>query len=438
MGAPPPVAASDFGISRIQIQTLDFLRGGIQHGEFSDCTLELRIANGSPSPDQQGRGPNQAPLRIPAHRFILSQSPTLKHILQTRGTAADGVLVLEVQDPYLRSEAFYFTIRTLYGWDFGDDFLPTYMGFQGVKDEFDLALGYAAAARYLQLPLLHARAIHYACCRLLHWETIMEACKFALPSAIFGHPARHDAPPSAEHFSVAELLDAIIAFVVNRLPLDFVLDTTAGDCGFSRLPLPGPVPRKQDTPAVAHGTAIPGMGSHNRQSSSNAQAKMPRNPRLSSNPRLSQIQFGDLAPQNGKLPGSGDQGAATSTSRPPTPWDTILSCILLNLPFSLLKQILEHPALGKPSGDLSIQARHNIISSVIAEREARRLHNLVEGDPQVRVFHERLDGAFEPLVVHQMGDFLVNNMGFKEEVFPGDVPYLVQSWVNGGSGSISA
>ncbi|KAK1764357.1 hypothetical protein QBC33DRAFT_197185 [Phialemonium atrogriseum] len=443
MAALPPVAsasASDFAISRMQIQTLSFLRGGIEHGDFSDCTLELHIANSPPSADHAGHHQSQPSLRIPCHRFILSQSPTLKHILQTRGTSPDGVLLLDLQDQYLRPEAFYFTIRTLYGWDFGDDFLPTYMGFQGVKDEFDHALGYAAAARYLQLPLVHARAIHYACRRLLHWETIEKACEFALPSAIFGHPARHDASPSTEHFSVAELLDAIIAFVVNRLPPNFVLDTTVGGCGFSRLPSPSPVPpRTRNMPAIARGTSGPGTGSHSRHPS-NAQAQMPRNPRLSTNPRLSQIQFGDLSPQveNGAESGDGDQGAAAATARMPTPWDTIISRILLNLPFPLLKQVLEHPALCKPSGDLTMQARHNLITSVIAEREARRLRTLVEGDPQLKVFQERLDGAVEPLPVQQMGDFLVNNMGFKEEVFPGDVPYLVQSWVHSGSGSISA
>jgi hypothetical protein len=436
MGALQTVAGgplSGFGISRMQFQTLDFLQRGIDHADFSDCTLELHIIKKSPSTDPPGPQPSQAPLRIPCHRFVLAQSPTLKHILQTGGTSPDGVLRLELQDNYLRPEAFYFSIRTLYGWDFGDHFLPAYHIPQGIKDEFDLALGYAAAAKYLQLPLVHAKAIRYAWRRLLHWETIEEACAFALPGAIFGYPMRHDiSSPTADHFSVAELLEGIMAFIVNRLPPNFTLDTTVGDCGFSRLPLSSPTPPTRAMPAIAHGMSGPGRGSHSRNASS-VQAQMPRNPRFSANPRLSQIQFGDLG-----VAGPGDQGTAAVAVHLPTPGDAILSRILLNLPFSLLKQVLEHPGLGKAAGELSNQARHDIISNIIAEREARRLRTVADTHPQLKPFQEKLDGAVEPLPVHQMGDFLVNSMGFKEEVFPGDVPYLVQRWVHSGSGSISA
>jgi hypothetical protein len=103
----------------------------------------------------------------------------------------------------------------------------------------------------------------------------------------------------------------------------------------------------------------------------------------------------------------------------------------------MLKQVLEHPGLAKPSGDLSPAARLKLISSVVAEREARRLAVLNKADPQLQVFVERLERAAEPLAVQQMGDFWVNSMGFKEEVFPGDVPYLAQTWIHG-SGSVSS
>ena len=90
----------------------------------------------------------------------------------------------------------------------------------------------------------------------------------------------------------------------------------------------------------------------------------------------------------------------------------------------MLKQILEHPGLGKTSASREANAawRLELISSVVAEREARRLASLSNGDPQLRVFVQTLEGAPEPLVVREMGDFLVNSMGFREEVFPGDVP----------------
>ncbi|KAL1881484.1 hypothetical protein VTK73DRAFT_3546 [Phialemonium thermophilum] len=439
-----PVAggsSSAMEVSRIQAQTLSFLRAGIEHGEFSDCTLELHFMNDTAPVDAETRrSGSQSPLRLRGHRFILSQSPTLKYALQTQGTSEGEVLRLEVRDEYARPEAFYFTIRTLYGWDFGDDYLPTYLNFKSVRDEFDLALGYLAASNYLQLPLIHTKALRYICYRLLHWETIEQACKFALPSAIFG--PRHNHPAGSEGFSVDELLDAIMSFVISRFPPNFVLDTTVGDYGFSRLPLSGPVTPSAQRSTTPQETVVHGKTSsvsHSRSASSASQT-MPRNPRLfSTNPRLSGIQFGDLSPQattNG-TESNGKQNVPSATSSPsrsPTPWDTILSRVLLNLPFALLKQILEHPGLGKPSGDMSMPTRQGLISGIIAEREARRLWNLEKSDDtQLQRLQRRLEEATEPLTVHRMEDFLVNSMGFKEEVFPGDVPYLVQTWVRHGS-----
>lgn len=440
MGSLLPTAAtspSGFGIPAMQLQTLHFLRGGIEHADFADCTLEVNISNHYTSTDRPGSRPNPEPLRVPCHRFVLSQSPTLKHLMQTRGTAPGGVLSLEYNDPYLRPEAFYFTIRTLYGWDFDDNFLPTYNTMPTVVDEFDLALGYATAAKCLHLPHVFSTAIRHTWRRLLHWETIEMACAYAFPSAAgLGHPARHDSSSHSADFSVVELLDAIMAFIVNSFPPNFVLDTGVGDHGFSRLPVLGPMSRSRNMPAIAHGTSGPGRGSHSRHGST-AQAQMPRNPRHLANPRLSQIQFGDLSPQTLRLSGSGDQEVAAPRAPSPTPWDTILSRILLNLPFSILKQVLEHPDLGKSGGDLSAQARHNLISGIVAEREARRLRALSDGSLELKHLQERLASATQPLVVNHRDDFLVNNMGFKEEVFPGDAPYLVQSWDHG-SGNISA
>ncbi|KAK3360834.1 hypothetical protein B0T24DRAFT_685257 [Lasiosphaeria ovina] len=132
------------------------------------------------------------------------------------------------------------------------------------------------------------------------------------------------------------------------------------------------------------------------------------------NPRLSsQIKFGDISPpnRNGHVPHDAAVGpeAVKKGNRMPSPNDTILSRILLNLPFDLLKRVLEHPQLAKPSGELSIPARASC------------------------VFQDTLDKAADPLAVEHVGDFLVNNMGYKEQVFLRDLPYLVHRWLPTGS-----
>jgi hypothetical protein len=416
-GPAPPCA-----VSRLQAQTVEFLREGFERADFSDCTLELHLPN------------SHQPIVIPCHRFIISQSPMLNRVLRRRDIPAGGRLVLHVQDQYARSDSFGFALRTLYGWDLGDGPLPPYHPQQSAKEGFDVALGYVSCAAYLELPFVYAKGIHHAC-HQLNWETIEKACRFALPHTVFGQSARHGISPSSHGFAPLALLDAIKAFLVHNMPMDFILDVKAGDYGFSRLPRTSNFSASSHAgPVIAHGTSGSQQETQPGRQGSASRAHMPRTSRLSGNPRLSSIQFGDLSLANGQL---GTPNGQTDAARPRSPSlvDTILSRILLNLPFPILKQVLEHPGLAQPSGDLSPTSRLKLISSVVAEREARRVATLSNGDPQLRVFMEALGSASEPLAVQQMGDFMVNSMGFKEEVFPGDVPYLVQTWINS-SGSV--
>lgn len=414
---PAPTCA----VSPLQAQTLEFLRDVVERAEFSDCTLELHLAN--------PHRPHDAPLLIPCHRLIISQSPMLNQILRSLDIQAGGRLVLEVQDQYMRSDSFHFALRTLYGWDLGDGPLPPYRPQQSVKDGFDLALGYASAASYLKLPFVYDKAVHHAS-HQLHWDTIEKACQFALPSTVLSQPTRQGVAPTADRFTPFALVDAIVAFLVHNIPADFELDANAGDCGFMRLPRSSTLDAPSRAgPVIAHGRSEPRQDAHHSRHGSSSQAYMPRTSRLSANPRLSSIQFGDLSLANGRH-SAPDNQMEPARPRSPSHVETILSRILLNLPFPMLKRVLEHPGLAKPSGDLSPAARRSLISSVVAEREARRLATLDKGDPQVQVFVEKLESAAEPLVVQQIEDFMVNSMGFKEEVFPGDVPYLVQTWIH--------
>jgi hypothetical protein len=343
-------------------------------------------------------------------------------------TTAGGHLVVEVQDMYVQPDSFGFALRTLYGWDLGDGPLIPYHPQHSVKDGFNLAVGYASCGAYLELPLIYAKGIYHAC-QQLQWDTIEEACQFAVPRTFFGQSARQCLYPSTDGFIPFELVDTIIAFLVNNIPADLVIDAAAGDGGFSRLPRSSVTsPLSQSSPPPIADTTSSSMW----QSGHEHHAHMPRGSRVPADPRLSSIQFGDLSMVNGQY--GSQNGTANSTSaRSPTIADAILSRILLNLPFPMLKQVLEHPdlgKLGKPAVSLNPTSRRQLMSSIVAPREARRRAALNNDDPQLRVFSETLKGASEPLAVQEMGDFLVNSMGFEEVVRPGESPYLVQTWIH--------
>ncbi|KAH8899803.1 hypothetical protein GQ53DRAFT_634152 [Thozetella sp. PMI_491] len=390
---------------QIQDEALGALRNGLKDHEFADCTLEFRFT----SPGIEPRDP----LTMAAHRFVVAQSPTLRQLLRSR-SFPHGVLQVEIQNEYIRPDSLYFAIRTLYGWDLGDGpHLPTFLPLNSALDAIGLALGYIATARYLQLPLVNMKAVHWAS-RLVRWETVELACKFALPTAALA-PAQHGLPLPRDDYPISELVDSIVAFLFSSIPADFMLDTTVSDCGFARLPRvtsAPPTPLSPNAPAIAHGTF------------NSAKTHMPRNQRMSVNPRLTQIKFGDIAASSGGEQGS-RPGTPTHARRPPTLAETILSRILLNLPFNLLKQTLEHPVFTKHA------TADTITRAIVAEREARRLRAMDKASAELHVLQEAVERAGKPLIVTEMGDFLVNSMGFKEEVFAGDAPYLVQTWAQG-------
>jgi hypothetical protein len=417
-------SVSGFPTLRDQDEALSFFRHGVSDDTFNDCFLEVRFPDSAEFQDHPGYRQLQRVLRTHGHRFVFSRSPMLASVMKAQGTMPGGVILVEAHDEYMRPDVFWYSLRTLYGWSLADGILPTELRLRDVRDDLKTALSYLATARYLRLPWVHSVALHRAS-RLIYWNTIELAVKFVSQAVAIS--------PRSDGFGASELLDHVLAFIVHNFPADFVLDINAGDSGFPRLPPSTSPPRNPNAPTIAHGTS---GGLHSRQSSMN-QAHMPRNPRVSSNLRLSQIKFGDISPsKNGYGPGGSSETA--QSLRTPTPNDTILSQILLDLPFELLKQILEHPHLGKLSGDLSPSARQAMISDIIAERESRRLRALEKADPQSRIYQERVDNAAAPLIVGQMDDFWVNNMGFKEEVFSGDLPYLVHTWTQGSVSSVGA
>ncbi|KAK3349619.1 hypothetical protein B0T25DRAFT_246874 [Lasiosphaeria hispida] len=425
----PPASASVFQNLRglpEQDDSIAFLNSGVEDNTFNDCIIEMHFPDSPHYQDHPDYNHLRQIVTMPGHRFILSRSRTLAGIMKAQHTAPGGRLVLNLHGEYLRSDVFCCTLRTLYGWSVGDGIPPTELRLRDVRDDFNLALSYIATAQYLQLGWVHSASVQRAS-RMLFWETIELAVNFVLPNIVLSSHSRH------AEFSLMGLLGPILHFIVKNFPKDFVLDVNAGGYGFTRLPIVAP-PQNQNPATIAHGTT---GGQHSRQTSK-SQSHILRNTRVSTNPRLSSIKFGDLSPPERNGYGGAAPPETTQSRRAPSPHEALLSRILLNLPYELLKQVLEDPNLAGISGELNPFARQTIIGEIIAEREARRLRTLDKANAQLQFLQEALEKAAAPLVVEQMGDFLVNNMGFKEEMCLGDVPFLVHTWCPPNSGSLSA
>ncbi|KAM7221787.1 hypothetical protein V8F06_002780 [Rhypophila decipiens] len=406
---------------------LDFLRrGAVASDTFNDCVVEAYFKHSPQHFDHPEYQRMQLLFRAPAHRFILSRSPALAHSMQSMGTPANGVLQLDIGNEYIRPDVFSYVFRTLYGWSFGDGSMPfpSDLPPRDIRDDMQTTLSYIATACYLQLGAAYSVSIMRAA-RLLCWETIESLVAFVVPLAVISG--------KNSDFSASELLEDAIAFIVNQFPRDFVLDVNAVDSGLTRLPATEP-PRNPNAPPIAYSTPA---GSHSRQSST-AQAQMSHFHRPA-NARLSHIRFGDMTLEDRNGDSTPASPADTVRSnRSPTSNEAILSRILLNLPFELLKRVLEHPHLTNRAVGDNNATLHNLINEIVAEREARRLATLKPSNTQLEGFHQALENAARPLFVERIRDYLVNNMGFKEEVFAGDGPYLGRTWTGGASGSTSS
>ncbi|KAK3942644.1 hypothetical protein QBC46DRAFT_69513 [Diplogelasinospora grovesii] len=411
---------------RNQDETLRCLQEAFSDNIYADCMLEVHFINSALFRDHPDYQHMSLSLATPGHRLIFSRSRTLARAMKMQRTPPGGTLQLVCEDETMRPDVFFYAVRSLYGFSLGDGILPTDLRPRNLVDDFKLTLSYIATAHYLQLGWVQSLAVQRAT-RLLCWETIELVLKFSLPALVLPAP-NHEYPFS-------ELLEHALAFITQNFPKDFALDRDAGECTFPRLPPFDPPSRNPNAPTIAHGTSGTAY-THNRQSSA-TQTNMPRNSRLSINPRLSQIKFGDVTPpvRNGYGGHSERHPELLPSRRTPMGVESVLTRILLNLPFELLKRVLEHPDLAKSTGEIDQYARHQMITDIVSGREKRRHQALDRGIPQLRVLQETLDKLTAPLPVTRICDYYVNNMGFKEEVFPGDVPFLIHTWENGGAGS---
>ncbi|PNY28746.1 Uncharacterized protein TCAP_01330 [Tolypocladium capitatum] len=408
-GPPPMMPRGDPGDG-----VVGYLQQQFASPELADCTLELRYS------DDRAR-----PVRIPGHRLIFARSPELSVLLQKQTfqpcvpDRALQTLLLESDSKWVRSDSFYMAVQRLYGLpllhvpphnraDSGD---VTEAG--SAKEQFEFALSYAAAGRLLDWAPVVRRGCE-AATQLLGWQTLEKGLEFALDG--FSDNGSHKSYKYGD--GSRAILNAVATYVVHNLPPSFNLDISAEVREhYARLPAhppppptPTPVASKTITsPAIARGSSVQlGKGRRSQQ--------------------IANIQFGDLSLSEGKNAPESETPKATRQAQPAS--HAILSRVLLNLPFTQLKMILESSGSGNVNGWANTETRYRVIKRAVEEREARRLRALeavvggrVPGSEEIRT-------ALRSPNPRDVGQW--SALGWQEEMLPhgnADGPSLGRRWI---------
>ncbi|RKF79209.1 hypothetical protein GcM3_057003 [Golovinomyces cichoracearum] len=352
---------------------IEYLSSQFANPTFADYTLELRFA------DQTSR------VHIPGHSLIFSRSITLRDLMLelrsgTNGTISNTILI-ESDDRFICTDGFFMALRRLYGnplLDFGSMIsigsARQHQRYTGTinSDRFNLALGYAASGHLLKMDVIVNRGCEIAGLTL-HWTNLERALDFALDGGLEPQWRVHNWNPGSFRATYGPCVNIIIVkvieFVCHNFPANFQLNTTVSEAAFDLR-----LPKILD-----------------QQSSSK-------------NYRLSQIKFGDHLTEGSKQ---------LRIHHSPT---VILSRILISLPWELLRYIFESSRLG--DNLRSPILRHQILSSVVLEREKRR----------IKVFESHVPNS-ERIKNQRWGV-----VGWKEEVkeFCRDEKYpkLIRTWVD--------
>ena len=88
---------------------VEYLQSQFAEPQFADYTLELRYSDD-----------RATPVRIPGHNLLFARSPALKKLIAAQaGSNSDGLtprtLLIETDDRFLRSDAFWMAVQRLYG-----------------------------------------------------------------------------------------------------------------------------------------------------------------------------------------------------------------------------------------------------------------------------------------------------------------------------------
>ncbi|CAL3963784.1 unnamed protein product [Diplocarpon coronariae] len=312
-----------------QVETLFYLQNQFGRSGYADYTIELRFA------DDRAQ-----PLLIPGHSVLFAQSKKLSDLMAASGRESEQgsptmrSLLIECDDRFVRSDAFWLAAHRLYGaplLEHGPSGIWSQSPFNLPTDNFEFALGYAAAGNILLLHGVRDRGIHLAA-QYLTWNHVEMAFDFALEGGLTRGWTAGPSPPFDEHIystygpDADKLILHTLQFIVSNFPASFVLDTTVGE------------------------------PTHHR--------RLPVTPQACLNSRLSSIKFGDHPSEDNSRSASDDPITAT------------LSRVLINLPYDLLKFILESPNLGNVQGWATTSLRQNVMNAVVEEREKRRIRAL--------------------------------------------------------------
>ena len=276
---------------------------------------------------------------LPAHSMLLARSLGFRALMSRAGkdeTSPYWHLKLSTDEYYKDPDAFVDAVRYLYGGDLLDPShflhtlpLPETSGRQAGNElnaRMTYVLSYVASGLTLDLAEIHVHGVRIAD-RLLRWESIEPVLDFSLNS-------HFQKALAAQH-----LLHLAVGFIIMNFPVHFSLDTTTAQL------LPR-LPTEQEPPTTDSPTSTQSEKAQRRKS----------------HHRLKSIRFGDAAP-------SADHHDLSSS-----PITSLLSGILLSLPFELLTTVFQNPALVDRLGR-ALVAQH--MHAVVREREKRR-HEALE------------------------------------------------------------
>lgn len=315
----------------------DHVLSHFQNPALTDCKLLVLEQDGS------------ARSELDCHRLILARSPRLLEIIinNSEGPHENKSQVqIQLTGPRVRTGPFVDAVRYLYGGQLPPYDLYNLAPTASTEDRVEVALQYIATGAWLKIHAVAQRGVEIAS-SLLQWDTITRILAFALDGGLGqGWPIEYGSEKmgtssSNDHFAKPEaggspihephssaLLGSVLEFAVHNLPPNFYMDSSA--------------PQSDACPR------LPPYPQHHESKTS------------LSDPRLSKIRFGEMSNEN-----DGHQRPSFAT--------TIVSSILLSLPFPLLKCLLEHPALA---GRLGTDTVGSIMRQVVHERENRRRKTL--------------------------------------------------------------
>lgn len=381
---------------------------------LSDCTLELRYLDD-----------RSAPVRIPGHRIIFNRNPRLAELIrqQTLPPSPSGntaqTLLLETGSKWIRSDSFYTAVQYLYGLPLlprpgvkGNNEPAEFSDAGSHTDKLDFALAYAAAGHLLDCTPVLARGCQVAA-SLINWQTIERVLEFALED--FRDHGLHD----AYKYGVGSktLLDAVVTFIVQNFPPTFDLDIFVADpVQFARLPV-----------RLAAAARPPATESEQKLAEAHESTPSVQFGKGRRSQKVTGIQFGDLTVPDAK-PSESETPRASRQAQPVS--HAVLSRILLNIPFTQLKMIMESSGSGNVHGWANAESRYKIVKSAVEERETlrhRALQAVLDGSV---VIHEAVMSKLRSPEPRESDEWSV--LGWMEEMLPYgnmDGPSLSRKWV---------